>query len=232
MHASRVAVLLTAAGSSRRMGEGPKKEYRFLDGITVISRALLAFAESGVVSSAMVTHPAGGEEEARAAISPELLSMSGFSIRFCQGGDTRRASVYLGLQALGAVSPDIVLIHDGARPRLSPALVRAVAEAARINEAAVPLVPTVDTMKEIDQDGFLKRQLRRSRVKAVQTPQGFSYAKILSAHMMAAARLSSGSAAEDFTDDAEVWAQANMGPIAWVPGEEANRKITFPEDLA
>jgi 2-C-methyl-D-erythritol 4-phosphate cytidylyltransferase len=214
------------------MGEGPKKEYRYLDGITVISRALLSFAESGLVSTAMVTHPEGGEEEARAAMCPELLSTSGFSIRFCQGGDTRRASVYLGLQALGEFSPDIVLIHDGARPRLSPVLVRSVAEAARINEAAVPLIPTVDTMKEIDHEGFLKRQLRRSRVMAVQTPQGFSYAKILSAHMMASARIAAGETSDDFTDDAEIWALAKMGPIAWVPGEETNRKITFPEDLS
>jgi 2-C-methyl-D-erythritol 4-phosphate cytidylyltransferase len=224
--------VLTAAGSSRRMG-GAKKEYGDAGGESVLSKSLRSLLDAGAGIVA-VTVPEGGEDDARAAIDAALLHRSGTEIIFRAGGKTRRESVLRGLEALEARSSGdsgIVLIHDAARPWARAELARRVTEAARSSGAAVPLVPTVDTLKEIDDSGRISAHLKRSRVLAVQTPQGFLFARILAAHRSIAALIASGKAEDAFTDDAEIWSAAGMGEIAWVEGDAGNRKITFPEDL-
>ncbi len=228
---STIAVL-TAAGSSRRMG-GAKKEYADIGGESVLSRSLRALLEAGS-SLVAVTVPPGAASEAKALIDPSLLSRPGTSVLFVDGGASRRASVRAGLEALsrsGAPDGSVVLIHDAARPWAGAALIERVAEAARASGAAVPLVPTVDTLKEIDNDGFVSAQLPRSRVMAVQTPQGFAFGRILEAHRRIDSLVASGGAEDAFTDDAEIWSAAGFGKVVWVPGDPRNRKITFPEDL-
>jgi 2-C-methyl-D-erythritol 4-phosphate cytidylyltransferase len=224
--------VLTAAGSSRRMG-GAKKEYAEAGGESVLSKSLRCLLDAGVVAVA-VTVPEGGEDGARAALDGGLLHRIGIEIIFRAGGKTRRESVLRGLEALEALSSgdsDIVLIHDAARPWAGAELARSVMEAAKSKGAAVPLVPTVDTLKEIDSSGRISAHLKRSRVMAVQTPQGFIFRRILAAHRSIAALVTSGKADDVFTDDAEIWNAAGMGEVAWVDGDVNNRKITFPEDL-
>jgi 2-C-methyl-D-erythritol 4-phosphate cytidylyltransferase len=148
--------------------------------------------------------------------------------------------VHHALSLLAAYSPDYVLIHDGARPWVDTGLIERVIEAAMVHKAAVPVMPLVETPKEIAwktaetaegatfRQGFVTRHLRRANVGAAQTPQAFEFRGILAAHEKAAEReLREGI---EYTDDAEVWGEF-CGPVAVVRGSPTNRKITFPGDL-
>jgi 2-C-methyl-D-erythritol 4-phosphate cytidylyltransferase/2-C-methyl-D-erythritol 4-phosphate cytidylyltransferase/2-C-methyl-D-erythritol 2,4-cyclodiphosphate synthase len=169
-----------------------------------------------------ITVPPGGQAEAGAALPAGFCP--GDSPLFVEGGASRQASVHAALRSLAPFRLSHVLIHDGARPFVSSSLIRRVIAAALRHGAAVPIVPLTDTVKEIDGDGFIKRHLRRAALGNAQTPQGFRFGEILQAHDKAEAL------GLECTDDAEVWGEF-AGRVAWVPGEEANRKITFPEDL-
>jgi 2-C-methyl-D-erythritol 4-phosphate cytidylyltransferase len=164
------------------------------------------------------------------------------TIFFVSGGATRQASVFNALSFLvSQCAPDLVLIHDGARPWVSPTLIRRVIAGVEKYRAVIPLLPLTETPKEVDREWrtvqaprqgeeggavFIERHLKRALVGAAQTPQGFSFPEIFAAHQQAAAH----DTYHEYTDDAEVWA-AFCGPVAAIPGENENRKITFPEDL-
>jgi 2-C-methyl-D-erythritol 4-phosphate cytidylyltransferase len=134
-----------------------------------------------------------------------------------------------------APPPDYVLIHDGARPWITGALIKQVMAALVRYKAVIPALTVVETPKELDGSmtgpegpAFIKRHLRRVSIVTAQTPQAFAFSGILSAHEKAAAK--EASEFREYTDDAEVWGEF-IGPVAVIPGEAANRKITFPEDL-
>ncbi|MDR2517212.1 MAG: 2-C-methyl-D-erythritol 2,4-cyclodiphosphate synthase [Spirochaetaceae bacterium] len=256
----RIAVIITAAGASRRMG-GVKKEYRALDGrhdaagkpLTVIGASFLAFAAVPGVDAIVITYPpapagtggsgyghgapAHGEEALRAAL-PAIPDRASPALITVPGGETRRESVHRALEALAArdgPAPGAVLIHDGARPWVDRDLIERVTGAALRHGAAIPLSPLSETPKE-HEGGFIKTHLKRDRIGAAQTPQAFIWPDILEAHR--AAHRAAQSAAQQtadgenrYTDDAEVWGIYG-GAAAIVPGSPRNRKITFPEDLA
>jgi 2-C-methyl-D-erythritol 4-phosphate cytidylyltransferase/2-C-methyl-D-erythritol 4-phosphate cytidylyltransferase/2-C-methyl-D-erythritol 2,4-cyclodiphosphate synthase len=96
------------------------------------------------------------------------------------------------------------------------------------HSAAIPLLPLRETPKELDSRGFIRRHLRRSGLGCAQTPQGFAFPAILRAHERGAER--ELAEAYEYTDDAELWGEF-CGPVAAVPGERENLKITYPEDL-
>jgi 2-C-methyl-D-erythritol 4-phosphate cytidylyltransferase/2-C-methyl-D-erythritol 4-phosphate cytidylyltransferase/2-C-methyl-D-erythritol 2,4-cyclodiphosphate synthase len=228
-----IAAIITAAGFSRRMG-GLKKEYRPLapeqsgpDGkpLSVLGAAVLAFAASPRISRIIVTVPPDGEAAARACLPAAARP----PIRLVRGGPTRRSSVHEALVSLAELNPAYVLIHDGARPWVDGDLIERIIGAVLRHGAAIPLVPLTETPKETDGAGFITRHLVRARVGTAQTPQAFAYPAILRAHEQAALREEQDG--RDYTDDAEVWDEF-QGPVAAVPGSPANRKITFPEDLA
>jgi 2-C-methyl-D-erythritol 4-phosphate cytidylyltransferase len=236
------AVVITAAGSSARMGGG-KKEYRPLpdrfdgDGkpLSVLGAAVSAFAACGEIKiMVLAVPPAGenGEAAARRALPSRPFEGGGRELLFAPGGKTRRASVHGALSLLERYAPAHVLIHDGARPWVRPSLIRAVMAAAVRYGAALPVLPLVETPKELapaPEAGvfFVRRHLRRAHLGTAQTPQGFAFPGILRAHQEAAIR--EGGEFE-YTDDAEVWGEF-CGPVAAVMGSPENRKITFPEDL-
>jgi 2-C-methyl-D-erythritol 4-phosphate cytidylyltransferase len=251
------AAVITAAGSSARMGAEGKKEYRCLPGrvdrdgkpLTVLGAAAAAFAAITDIKTIGITVPpaaAAGEMAARGALPSRFFagrSRGGLPrLLFVPGGGTRRVSVHHALSYLEVYRPRYVLIHDGARPWVDAALIRSVMAAVIRYGAALPVVPLVETPKEIvpaaelPEAGlpgdagvfFVKRHLRRSRTGAAQTPQGFAFPAILRAHEQAAEReLADGF---EYTDDAEIWGEF-CGPAAVVPGSPENRKITFPGDL-
>jgi 2-C-methyl-D-erythritol 4-phosphate cytidylyltransferase len=241
------------------MGGGPgalKKEYRPLPGhfdgegkpLTVLGAAVSAFAACAEIKTIVITTPPdadSGEAAARRALPAGLLRGEGPELLFAPGGETRRASVHRALALLETRRPGYVLIHDGARPWVGPPLIRAVMAAALAYRAALPLLPLVETPKEIAAAGegdapgsdtpgggdtplFVKRHLRRSRVGLAQTPQAFAFPEILFAHQRAAERELAGGF--EYTDDAEVWGEF-YGPVAVTPGSPENRKITVPGDL-
>jgi 2-C-methyl-D-erythritol 4-phosphate cytidylyltransferase/2-C-methyl-D-erythritol 2,4-cyclodiphosphate synthase len=142
------------------------------------------------------------------------------------GGASRQASVRAGLEALAASKPDIVLVHDAARPFVSADLVsRAIAAAAR-SGAAIPALPVTDTVKIVDVAGYVDKTLDRALLRAVQTPQAFAFDTLLAAHRRAAA-----ANRDDFTDDAALAEWAGM-KVSVFAGEPGNIKITNPEDFA
>jgi len=241
-----IAAVICAAGSSSRMG-GAKKEYLPLPGasasLTVLGAAVSSFAavpEIRTIVIAVPEEPETGEAAARKALPSEILNGTCPTVRFVTGGKTRRASVFNALRALAADAPNYALIHDGARPWISPALIERVIKGVKQYRAIIPLLPLTETPKETDLplDGFvgcdslgpppvfIKQQLKREFIGTAQTPQAFAFLEILAAHEKAAAQ-----DGREFTDDAEVWAEF-CGPVAVIPGETGNRKITFKEDIS
>ncbi|MCX7656008.1 MAG: 2-C-methyl-D-erythritol 4-phosphate cytidylyltransferase [Treponemataceae bacterium] len=235
-----VAVVITAAGASRRMG-GIKKEYQILNPdivdergkpLTVLGSAVQAFVGIPQVRTIVITVPPNAEEgeaAARKALpAPLFLHQKGPEILFVPGGSSRRQSVHHALSLLETYQPSHVLIHDGARPWVSEELIRSVLTALATHPAVIPVVPLVETPKIIDGMGHILQHLRRATVVTAQTPQGFAFPEILRAHEQA--REEELYHQREFTDDAEVWGTF-VGPVHTIPGSSLNRKITFPEDL-
>lgn len=229
------AVLITAAGSSLRFGR--KKEYLRLPEYaetqtTVLSASVYAFAVSGQFRFFVITVPEG-DEDATAAMLAEDSKLTEFLRNFqhrlfiVSGGSTRQESVYKGLTVLAEKVPDniaFVLVHDGARPWVSSQVITDVLKAAEQHGAAVPVIPVVDTQKEIDKEGKIIRHLDRQRIAAVQTPQGFLFNQLLAAHR--SARYDGST----YTDDSEIYAKY-CGAVYTCPGARKNKKITYQEDL-
>jgi 2-C-methyl-D-erythritol 4-phosphate cytidylyltransferase len=138
----------------------------------------------------------------------------------CTGGARRQDSVHCGLQTLGEV--DWVAVHDGGRPLIRPGMISRGLEAARETGASVPVVPLVDTIKEVDANDAVLRTLDRSHLRAAQTPQCFRYDLLLRAHR---------EITEDVTDDAAMMEKLGI-PVKTYEGRRRNIKITTPDDLA
>jgi 2-C-methyl-D-erythritol 4-phosphate cytidylyltransferase/2-C-methyl-D-erythritol 2,4-cyclodiphosphate synthase len=141
------------------------------------------------------------------------------------GGATRQASVRAGLEALASRKPDLVLVHDAARPFASPALIARAIAAARC-AAAVPVLPIADTVKTVDAAGAITGTIDRGALRVVQTPQAFGFELLLEAHRRAAA-----AGRDDFTDDAALAEWAGL-KVSTFEGEAGNVKLTTAEDFA
>ena len=224
-----ILVVVTAAGSSSRFG-GQKKELAKTEaGESVLDRALSPFITMPNLEALVVTAPAGHEEELRSALSKDSLSKLGERLTVVAGGQSRRDSVLCGLETLAAnpnlaVSRAIVLVHDGARPWASSSLAERVARAAAEQGAAIPVIPLVDTPKELGDGGTVLRHPSRTSLGAAQTPQGFKFCPFLAAQRQAAID------GITCTDDAEIW-DRYVGPVTFIPGESENKKVTYQADL-
>ncbi|WP_374394656.1 bifunctional 2-C-methyl-D-erythritol 4-phosphate cytidylyltransferase/2-C-methyl-D-erythritol 2,4-cyclodiphosphate synthase [Tabrizicola sp.] len=202
----QTAVIIVAAGRGSRMGGEVPKQWQMLQGKPVLAHVLAAFAGMRVL---LVIHP---EDRARA----EALG-----VPLVEGGATRGASVLAGLQALEGMGIEAVLIHDGARPLVSPALLKRLVAALERHEGAAPALPVTDALWR-GQDGRVAGTVDRAGLYRAQTPQAFRFAPILAAH-----RAHPGGA----LDDVEVARAAGLD-VAIVEGEEANLKLTYPGDFA
>jgi 2-C-methyl-D-erythritol 4-phosphate cytidylyltransferase len=223
------AAVICAAGASARMG-GVKKEYQKLkSGVTVLAQAVCAFAAVLQVEVIVIAVSKGQQETARAVLLPETLSAQRPKILFVNGGESRRASVFNALSFLSQYNPCYVLIHDAARPWVTVSLINKTLEGAKKHGAVIPLLPLTDTPKEYSPDFFITKHLKRANTGIAQTPQVFKFPEILYAHQKAA-EASAEAADEDFTDDAEIWGRF-YGPVAVIPGDPENRKITFQGDI-
>jgi len=211
--------VIVAAGRGSRIGRGVAKAYRPLGGEPMIRFSLRLFSGHGDIHWVQpVVHADDAALYERAAAGLNLLPAA-------FGGKTRQASVRAGLEALAAHGPEIVLVHDAARPFASPALVaRTVAHAAK--GAAVPGIVLADTVKTVDASGHVAQTLERAQLRAIQTPQGFSFAPLLEAHRRAAA-----AGREDFSDDAALMEWAGHG-VTVFDGEPGNMKLTTADDFS
>jgi 2-C-methyl-D-erythritol 4-phosphate cytidylyltransferase/2-C-methyl-D-erythritol 2,4-cyclodiphosphate synthase len=215
-----VAAVIVAAGRGFRAGGNLPKQYRELAGEPVIRSSLSLFAWHGQIGAVQaVIHPDDRSAYEAAAKGLRLLPP-------VPGGATRQASVRAGLQALTARAPDIVLIHDAARPFCSTELVSRAIVACGETGAAIPALEVTDTIKRVDGDGHVAGTIDRAQLRAVQTPQAFKFATLLNAHQRA---IKEGR--DDFTDDAALveWAGIKVATFA---GESGNVKLTTDEDFA
>ena len=222
-----VAVLIVAAGRGSRAGAGIPKQYREVAGHPVLSLTISALAKAlPGVRLITVIHPddRGLFDDCRARLMPvEALGL----LAPVSGGNSRQQSALAGLEALAASGsvPELVLIHDGARPFAGPDMIRSAVPAALEYGAAIPGTPVTDTIKEVEAEGRIIATPSRERLRAVQTPQAFRFGLILGAHRKAAA-----AGISDLTDDSAVAEWAGHA-VHVFPGDPANMKITTPEDF-
>jgi 2-C-methyl-D-erythritol 4-phosphate cytidylyltransferase/2-C-methyl-D-erythritol 2,4-cyclodiphosphate synthase len=217
--AGSIAAVIVAAGRGHRAGGALPKQYRHLAGEPVIRPTLAAFlAHPQIAAVQPVIHPDDAKLFDAAAAGLRALPP-------VHGGATRQASVRAGLEALDGSAPDIVLIHDAARPFLTGDLISRAIIAGKTHGAAVPAVAVADTVKKIDEQDMVTETLDRSRLRMVQTPQAFVFGLIVEAHRRAAA-----AGLEDFSDDAALaeWAGHRVNVFA---GETANVKLTTDDDF-
>ena len=207
----KIAAILVAAGTGSRFGGDTPKQLVLLQG-----KPVLRHAAEALISHIDLLQPVGDAD----LIGPALDGLPHLPI--VAGGAERQDSVYAGLAALENSSPDIVLVHDAARPVIPPGTVQAVLQALKTHPGAIPALPVSDTLKR-SVDSLIHETVPRANLFRAQTPQGFHYSTLLRLHRDAA-----GAAA---TDDAALLEAAGLA-VALVPGDERNIKLTVPDDLS
>ena len=212
-----VAVLIVAAGRGTRMGQAMPKQYLDLGGQSVLRRTTARFLEMSEI------------DQLRVVIHPDDQSLYDASVSGLDdprlhppvsGGATRAGSVLAGLAAFEMDAPEKVLIHDAARPFVSAEVIRAVIAALDACDGAAAALPVVDAIWRA-QDDMAEMPVPRDGLWRAQTPQGFRYRSILTAHQG-----HDGSAA----DDVAVAREAGLA-VRFVAGSEQNFKITTNADL-
>ncbi|QQQ59533.1 IspD/TarI family cytidylyltransferase [Actinomyces sp. HMT 175] len=236
--------VLTAAGSGSRLGAGVPKALVPVGGVSLLRRAAAGFIASGAVSHVVVTAPAEEVDRFRAELEGLADGSVGTSVGRRSGIEvvagsprSRQASVALGLAAALAAVPraDVVIVHDAARALTPPEVTQRVVAAVRAgHEAVVPALPVTDTVKEVEarpagEPEPVVGTPRRDRLRAVQTPQGFSTPVLVAAHRAGAER--AGDEALAASDDAGL-VEACGGSVVVVAGDERAMKVTTPMDLA
>jgi 2-C-methyl-D-erythritol 4-phosphate cytidylyltransferase/2-C-methyl-D-erythritol 2,4-cyclodiphosphate synthase len=211
----RIIALLMAAGSGSRFGAAEPKQYQLLMGRSVLRHAAEALLAEGVVQ-ALLPVVAAGEAARVMALLDGLPCLPPV-----QGGASRQASVLAGLEALGADPPEIVLVHDAARPILPPGMIAGLLAALESHPGAIPAQPVTDTLKA-GEKGVILRTVPRAGLYRAQTPQAFRFGPLLAAHR---------AATTEATDDAALLEWMGLS-VALLPGSESNLKVTYPEDLA
>ena len=213
---SKHTILIVAGGRGTRMGGPQPKQFLELAGRPVLMHTLEAFDRWDASARLIVVLP-----EDQIDTWKRLCEAHAFdrAHRVVAGGETRFHSVRNGL---GAVASDgLIAVHDGVRPLVAPSVIAACFAAAADGGAAVPVVPVVESVREVDADGG-SRPVDRTRLRVVQTPQVFR-ADVL----RAAYRLPYD---PRFTDDASV-VEASGVAVRLVPGNRENIKLTTPMDL-
>ena len=209
------AAVVVAAGQGLRAGQPLPKQFARWRGKPVVRHSVEALVRAGVAPIVVVI-PAGAEELAQAALA-------GLDVRLTTGGPARQESVRRGLEALEQDAPDLVLIHDAARPDLSAAVIARLQAALAEHDGAIPVLSVVDSLTHVS--GVMMGQpADRAELRRVQTPQAFRFPAILAAHRNWSGEAGAG-------DDAQV-AQAAGIAVALVEGDEALHKLTFDSDFA
>jgi 2-C-methyl-D-erythritol 4-phosphate cytidylyltransferase len=215
-----VGVIIAAGGAGRRLGGRIPKQFLPLGGIPILQRTVAIFARIPEIEEIVVVCPTHAMHRVgkilRSLKSEKLLGI-------VEGGKERQDSVWNGLHAFVG-RPEIVLVHDAVRPLIEEPTIRSVIAAATAFGAAVVGVRVNDTLKEEGKKGFSTRTVDRRILWGVQTPQGFSYDLLMTAHKRARRTRFLG------TDEAALVERMNV-PVRIVPGDPRNLKITTRADL-
>ena len=218
------AALIVAAGRGHRVGGPLPKQYRQLAGRAVLGHSVQRFATHPRVGRVTVVINAADRSLYDKAVRESGSAADAALLAPVAGGETRQDSVRNGLESLAESPPDLVLIHDGARPLVSASVIDGALDALRGHDGALPALAVSDSLKRAAPGSVvIAGAMPREGLWRAQTPQGFRYPAILDAHRAAA-----GSA---LTDDATVAEQAGLS-VALTPGDEDNLKITTEQDFA
>jgi 2-C-methyl-D-erythritol 4-phosphate cytidylyltransferase len=211
---SGTSALIVAAGAGKRFG-GPK-QFAYLRGQPVLEWTLERFQAHEAIDEIVLVLPDEQDLKHYRLRYPKIVDV-------VRGGDRRQDSVWQGFRLIQGSETGIVLVHDGARPLVSPELIGRIIAAARVLGAAVPVLPVEETVKEV-RDGSVVRTLDRSSLVRAQTPQGFLYPLLKRALEAARKDRFQG------TDEASLAERAGI-PVGAVDGEPRNIKITTPVDI-
>lgn len=214
-----VVAIIPAAGSGSRMKLDQPKQYQELAGAPLLIHTVRAFYDHPAIAKTVVVVPAEWLEKTVGMLAEHGLR--GPSLTVVAGGRRRQDSVLAGLRQLDETT-DIVLVHDGARPLVSPTLIDRCWQAAELHGAAIAAVPVKDTLKRGADNGRVAATVDREGLWQAQTPQAARLSLLLAAYETAGNR--------DVTDESMLLELAGI-PVMLVQGEETNLKITRPEDL-
>lgn len=213
-----VAAIIVAAGKGTRMGSEIPKQYMNIGGKSILDTTLYKFEKSNEVDEIILIVNKEDIDYVIEKMSPNYNKLTIVK----QGGSTRTRSVLEGIKALSNHT-DIVLIHDGVRPFVSFSLINSVVKGAYDHKACIPVTDVIDTIKEV-QDKTVTNTLDRTKLKAVQTPQGFDYELIRDCYIKAMTENA------EFTDDASIVEFYGYN-VKTVEGLNRNLKITTQLDL-
>lgn len=206
--------IIVAAGSGTRAGGEVPKQYQIIGDQPVIAHTVQAFLNHPQIDGVTVVIGKDHGQYFQNALSGFDLPAPVF------GGDTRQQSVFNGLQSIADINPDSVLIHDAARPFISAQVIDNVISALEQVECSIPAVEVVDTITQVEKN-LITGKLNRSTLRAVQTPQGFNFNAIYTAHKTAA----------DAGDTTATDDSALMSSVTVVQGDCANIKLTTASDI-
>ena len=214
--------LIAAAGKGQRMGGKMKKQFITLNGKPLLLYTLKAFEEFVGIEHMYLVLDEGDFEYCKG----EIIQKYGITkvSQLIPGGERRQDSVWNGLKAMEGHC-DMVIIHDGARPFVSPDILKRLMKAMKDVQAVVTAIPARDTIKRVDERGNVVDTLRRNTLFHIQTPQGFRYDVIKEAYKKALKEGIQG------TDDAYFVERMGMR-VKVIEGSSFNIKITTPEDIA
>jgi 2-C-methyl-D-erythritol 4-phosphate cytidylyltransferase/2-C-methyl-D-erythritol 2,4-cyclodiphosphate synthase len=215
---TKVVAIVVAGGAGKRMGEKVPKQFLPLGGRPIVDRTISALAASPQIDGILLALPSqlNGDVKASYRLRPKVLQV-------VDGGAERQDSVRNALAAVPEEA-EVILVHDAVRPFVSPGLLARCVSMAREHGAVVPVVPVRETVKEWDRKGKTLATVDRALLVRAQTPQAFR------AGILRAAYEKADAAGRRGTDDASLVEAAGV-PVTPIPGEEANIKITIPEEL-
>ena len=214
-----ITCIILVAGSGSRLGSNDPKQFIKVGTKTILEHCIERFLEVREIDNFIFACQKEYQDRITELLKP-------YSVRFSliEGGQERFHSVANALEVCPQET-DIVLIHDGARPNVKPALVkRLIKWAQKSNSGAIPGQPLTDSVKKVNCDGEVLQSVPRSHLYKVQTPQVFPYEKILDSYRQGLEKSFSG------TDDAAFFEEAGER-VTILEGEASNLKITYPEDL-
>lgn len=216
----KIGVVIVAAGSGSRFGDPIPKQYHMLGGKSILAHCIDCFARHTTPEFIQVVYNPDHQQWFDRAI--ENANGRDQLPQPVKGGITRQQSVLNGLRALEPHAPDIVLIHDAARPGISDDVIERVITALQSHAGAIPTLPVADTIKQTTDTGVIARTIPRESLHRAQTPQGFDFRTILDAHQKFEG--------QEFTDDAALFEALGLDAIC-VEGTTNNDKITHQDDF-
>lgn len=218
MQKQKICALVVAGGKGRRMGGNIPKQFIKIKNIPIIIRTLLHFEKSGKIDNIILILPKKWKKKGINLLKKYNIKKV---FEIADAGRTRQASVYNGLIVLKKQNPDIVVIHDGARPFITDKMIQALCEGAKKYGAASAAIKLRDTVFEKKKNIILDRK----NIVRLQTPQAFRFALILNTHIRARKKKK-----WHFPDDSSLLLSYGS-KTAFIEGDKRNIKITDREDL-